>query len=115
MPDSNSPCLDSDLILPELGTIRLRVQLLQINQARYFLIVLEDRQQSLRNRALSDAALYGLTDREAEVWELRLRGKDYSEISQMLWISQNTVKKHVKNIRAKQRSYRDDVEYAMMA
>ena len=86
-----------------------------IHQSRCFIILLEDRQRSLRNRALSDAAIYGLTEREAEVWALKLRGKEYSEISDTLWISQNTVKKHVKNIRSKQRSYQDDLEFAMMA
>ncbi|NJM98846.1 MAG: helix-turn-helix transcriptional regulator [Phormidesmis sp. RL_2_1] len=64
---------------------------------------------------MSDAALFGLTERETEVWQLRLRGSDYSEISTALWISPNTVKKHVKNILAKQRSHQDDMEYGLMA
>ncbi len=106
--------LDADIILPDLGTARVRVQNIRLAQTPYLLIVLEDRQQTLRNKALSDAALFGLTQRETEVWQLRLRGSDYSEISATLWISQNTVKKHVKNILAKRRRHQDDMEYALM-
>lgn len=107
--------LDADIILPDLGTVRIRVQNIQLAQTPYLVVVLEDRQQTIRNRALSDAALFGLTERETEVWQLRLRGADYSEISATLWISSNTVKKHIKNIRAKQRGHQDDMSYASLA
>ena len=111
----NKTGLDADIILPKLGTIRVRVQNISIADEPCLLIVLEDRQQTLRNRALSDAALYGLTERETEIWQMRLRGLAYKEISATLWISVDTVKKHVKNILAKQRSHQYDVEYALMA
>ena len=107
--------LDAEIILPEIGTVRVRVQTIAIAQASCLLIVLEDRQQTIRNRALSDAALFGLTERETEVWQLRLRGDGYKEISAALWISVDTVKKHVKNILAKRRSHEDELEYLMMA
>ncbi len=107
--------LDAEIILPELGAVRIRVKNIQLAKTPYLMIVLEDRQQTIRNKALSDAALFGLTERETEVWQLRLRGADYGEISTTLWISANTVKKHVKNILAKQRSHRGDCEYALMA
>ncbi len=107
--------LDAEIILPVLGLVRIRVQTIQLAQKPYWLIVLEDRQQTLRNKAISDAALFGLTERETEVWQMRLRGADYHEISSALWISDNTVKKHIKNILAKQRSHQDDLSYALMA
>ena len=107
--------IDADIILPELGAVRVRVQNIYQDDPPYFLIVLEDRQQTMRNKALSDAALYGLTERETEVWQMRLRGLAYKEISTTLWISVDTVKKHVKNILAKQRSHQDEMEYALMA
>lgn len=107
--------IDADIILPNIGTVRIRVQNITIAQESSLLIVLEDRQQTIRNKALSDAALYGLTERETEVWQMRLRGIAYKEISTTLWISVDTVKKHVKNILAKQRSHQDDLEYALMA
>ncbi len=107
--------LDAEIILPILGLVRVRVQNIQLAQKPYLMIVLEDRQQSLRNKALSDAALFGLTERETEVWQMRLRGADYHEISTALWITDNTVKKHIKNILAKQRSHQDDLSYVLMA
>jgi DNA-binding CsgD family transcriptional regulator len=107
--------IDAEIILPALGSIRIRVHNIQLAHNPYLLIVLEDRQQTLYNKALSDAALFGLTERETEVWQMRLRGADYHEISAALWISANTVKKHIKNILAKQRSHQDDLSYALMA
>ena len=107
--------IDADVILPKLGIVRIRVQNISFGQTPYLLIVLEDRQQTTRNKALSEAALYGLTERETEVWQLRLRGDAYKEISAALWISVDTVKKHIKNIHAKQRIHQDDLEYGLMA
>ncbi|MEL6161834.1 MAG: helix-turn-helix transcriptional regulator [Cyanobacteria bacterium J06623_5] len=107
--------LDADIILPKVGTVRLRVQNITVAKQPYLLIVMEDRQQTIRNKALSDAALYGLTERETEIWQMRLRGAAYKEISTALWISIDTVKKHVKNILAKQRSHQDDMTFALMA
>lgn len=107
--------IDADIILPNMGTVRIRAQNISIGQQPFLLIVLEDRQQTIRNKALSDAALYGLTERECEIWQMRLRGDAYKDISATLWISVDTVKKHVKNILAKQRSHQDDLEYALMA
>ncbi|MEO1620232.1 MAG: helix-turn-helix transcriptional regulator [Cyanobacteria bacterium J06632_3] len=106
---------DAEIILPNLGAVRIRVQNISIGQTPCLLIVLEDRQQTIRNKALSDAALYGLTERETEVWQMRIRGAAYKEISAALWISIDTVKKHVKNIHAKKQSHQDDLEYALMA
>ena len=107
--------IDADIILPNIGTVRIRVQNINISQQPFLLIVLEDRQQTIRNKAISDAALYGLTEREREIWQMRLRGDAYKEIATTLWISVDTVKKHVKNVLAKQRSHQDDIAYALMA
>lgn len=107
--------LDAEIILPDIGTVRIRVKNIQLAQTPYLMIVLEDRQQTIRNKALSDSALFGLTERETEVWQLRLRGADYHEISTALWISDNTVKKHIKNILAKQRSHQDELAYSLLA
>lgn len=107
--------IDADIILPKLGAVRIRVQSICFGQTAYLLILLEDRQQTTRNKALSEAALYGLTERETEIWQLRLRGDAYKDISATLWISIDTVKKHIKNIRAKQRVHQDELEYGLMA
>ena len=66
-----------------------------------FLITLEDRQQSLAVIANQEAQRYGLTTRETDVWCLKRKGSSYKEIAKALFISENTVKKHVKNIYSK--------------
>ncbi|ARV62189.1 helix-turn-helix transcriptional regulator [Nostocales cyanobacterium HT-58-2] len=66
------------------------------------LVILEDRNQTSQSMALFDAHKYGLTDREAEVWLLRRANLSYKEIADQLYITINTVKKHLKNIYAKQ-------------
>lgn len=105
--------VDSDIILPELGRIRIRVHNISFDQTAYLLIVLEDRAQATRNKAQFEAALYGLTEREAEIWQMRSQGDAYKEISAALWISLDTVKKHIKNIHAKQRIHQDELEYRL--
>jgi DNA-binding CsgD family transcriptional regulator len=102
--------LDAKVTLPNLNAVRVRVQNISFAQMPYLLVVLEDCEQSIRSKALSDAALFGLTEREADVWLLRLQGADYNDISTTLWISPNTVKKHVKNILAKQRNHLSTLE-----
>lgn len=106
--------IDVEVALPNGGILRVRVQEVQLEQAICLLIVLEDYQQTIRNKALSDSVLYEFTEREAEVWRLRLRGADYNEISTILWISPNTVKKHVKNILAKRRDHGNGSEHILM-
>lgn len=72
------------------------------------MLILEDRQQAHRRRAIADGNRYGLTPREVDVWELRLQQQSYETIASTLFITENTVKKHVKSILAKRRAYGDD-------
>lgn len=67
----------------------------------YMLVTLEDRTEMLRNLARWDARRYGLTVREAEVWMLKCQNYSYDEIAAELYISRNTVKKHLKSISLK--------------
>ena len=62
------------------------------------LVTIEDLTQIAHHRAVCDAYRYGLTNREAEVWELYLQGLSYREVGEELVIALNTVKKHMKNI-----------------
>ncbi len=50
---------------------------------------------------------YDLTERESEIWRLLRKEHSYQEIAEILQISLNTVKTHVKNIYAKRRSCQD--------
>ncbi|MGD1855075.1 MAG: helix-turn-helix transcriptional regulator [Leptolyngbyaceae cyanobacterium] len=88
------------------GTILLRAQWFDWEYQTYesndcFLITLENRQQSLVAIAKQEAQRYGLTTRETEVWCLKRMDQSYKEIAKSLFISENTVKKHLKNIYAK--------------
>lgn len=82
--------------------IRVRWLVLEESVHPYVLVTLEDRHQLTQNSAIADARKYGLTPREAEVWLLRQTNHSYKEISDKLYITLNTVKKHMKNIYAKQ-------------
>lgn len=105
-------------IMPEaegiIGDVNLRIRVRWMNQNledqenscqefSYLIVTLEDRQQTLHNLAIADTQKYDLTTREAEIWQMRLQGQSYQAIASELYITQNTVKKHVKNILAKRR------------
>lgn len=65
-------------------------------------VTLENLTEIAHQRSLMDARRYQLTDREREVLEYSLLGLSYAEIGQELFISINTVKRHMKSIHRKQ-------------
>jgi RNA polymerase sigma factor (sigma-70 family) len=95
---------ESEIHKNQAINIRIRARWLQLEQkeAKYLLVTLEDANQSSQSMALADAKKFGLTEREAEVWLLRRANLSYKEIADKLYITINTVKKHLKNIYAKQ-------------
>ncbi|MEA5466808.1 LuxR family transcriptional regulator [Leptothoe sp. PORK10 BA2] len=95
-----------DEISTNHGTIHMKAQWFDWNNnanqsSDCFLITLEDRQQSLTTLAHQEAQRYGLTTRETDVWHLKRMDYSYKQIANALFISENTVKKHLKNIYAK--------------
>jgi DNA-binding CsgD family transcriptional regulator len=96
-----------EIYLADRTPLRIRGQLLDLPRSGtampYVFITIEDRRQSLRGAAIGDAQRFGLTPREAEVWYLRLLGDSYRDIANSLYITENTVRKHIKNILAKRR------------
>lgn len=92
-------------------TIRIRAQWLQVQPGinstgasdACILVTLEDQEQTFQNRAIADMQKFGLTPREGQIWTLRLQGYSYHEITAKLFITENTVKKHIKSILAKRR------------
>lgn len=96
--------IDQEIRVNESMTFRLRVQWLVLEESAqpYLLVTLEDQNQSRKMQAIADAKKYGLTRREAEVWLLHQSRFSYKEIAKNLYITPNTVKKHIKNIYAKQ-------------
>ncbi len=95
--------IESDITTPKSTPLRVRVRWLQLNSIKHpcVLVILEDRCQSIQNLALAEVDRYGLTPREAEVWWRRRANYTYKEIATDLYISINTVKKHMKNIQVK--------------
>ena len=87
------------------GPVQVRVQWFQfdIQAGSYLLVTLEDRAQASRLGALFESRQYNLTERETEVWALKKADHSYEEIASQLFISTNTVKRHLKSIFAKRK------------
>lgn len=108
--------LESEVTLNDANLVQIRVQWLEVASGvketpySYLLVALEDREQSIQQLALSDMQRYGLTSREAEIWQLRLQGYSYRAIASQLFITGNTVKKHIKNILSKRRATLRELE-----
>lgn len=96
-----------DIIVSQSLIFRLRVRRfnLELSEQTYLLVTIENRYQSLKNVALSEAYKYHLTKREAQIWSLYRAASSYKQIAEQLFITVNTVKKHIKNIRAKQQRF----------
>ncbi|MDY7012372.1 MAG: LuxR C-terminal-related transcriptional regulator [Cyanobacteriota bacterium] len=99
--------VESEVTTSPVTALRLRGRWLQWSDrdSPYLLIALEEKRPSLQRQAISDSQKYGLTPREVEVWSLRCDRYSYTDIAEKLYISENTVKKHLKNINVKRKSY----------
>ncbi|PSB23492.1 helix-turn-helix transcriptional regulator [Stenomitos frigidus] len=97
--------IESEIFLSRLSRIRIRARWLELGdvQSPYLLVILEDCYQSLQRQSIAEAQQYNLTPRQTEVWLLRQAGYSYQEMASELWISKDTVKKHLKAIYAKRR------------
>jgi DNA-binding CsgD family transcriptional regulator len=98
-----SMSIESEMASNQETPLRIRVRWFKLNAFPHpcLLVIVEDRCQSLQKLALAEVDKYGLTPREAEVWLLRCASYTYKEIATELYISLNTVKKHLKNIQLK--------------
>ncbi len=87
--------------------IRVRVRWLELDKTAepYLLVMIEDRYQSAKRKAIAEGQQFGLTAREAEVWLCRCMHYTYEEIAAELHITVNTVKKHIKSIHAKREEF----------
>ncbi|MFB2920746.1 helix-turn-helix transcriptional regulator [Aerosakkonema funiforme] len=101
--------IESEISKGDSVNFRVRVRWLKLEQIERpcLLVTLEDRQQSLQRIVINDAYLYNLTPREGEVWLLYRANYSYKEIADKLYITLNTVKKHMKNIHAKRKAFSD--------
>jgi DNA-binding CsgD family transcriptional regulator len=101
--------IESEISRSQSQTYRIRVQWLTLeNQKEPCLLVrLEDQKQSLQSLAITEAKKYGLTPREAEVWFLRRCNLSRKEIASQLYITIDTVKKHLGNIQMKRQAHHE--------
>ncbi|MEM9266426.1 MAG: LuxR C-terminal-related transcriptional regulator [Cyanobacteria bacterium P01_F01_bin.13] len=96
---------ESELLIKQTyDQFRIRARWLNIGQhsTPKILVILENHKHSQQNLARTEVIRYGLSPREADVWVLHRIGYTYQEIAAELYIALNTVKKHIKNIYAKQ-------------
>lgn len=100
---SQQPLTIEDEISSPMGIIRIRVRWLTVENLPQscLLVTLENQSQSAQYRAIAESVKYGLTTRETDVWRLRRAGCSYKEIAAQLFLAENTVKKHIKNIHVK--------------
>ncbi|MBF2089153.1 MAG: helix-turn-helix transcriptional regulator [Synechococcales cyanobacterium K44_A2020_017] len=108
--DEQHLILEAEVLLNEQVNVRARVRWLSglRHHDACLLVTLEDLTQVAQQLAIAAMHQYGLTPREAEVWQYRLQGYSYQQMAQELHISENTVKKHIKNILSKRRSVQPD-------
>lgn len=99
---------EDEITLENSAVLRIRAQWIQsfseADAQPCLLVLLEDRAQSIQSLAASDIHRYALTPCEGRVWQMRLEGCSYREIADRLYISENTVKKHVRSVLAKRRA-----------
>ncbi len=98
--------LEAKIAFDNTEELRIRVQDLEIKGVlnHYLIVIIEECDRSCQNVLKLQVKKYGLTAREAEVWRLRQIPCSYREIAEELCVTLNTVKKHIKNIRAKQKA-----------
>ncbi|MBU7581357.1 MAG: helix-turn-helix transcriptional regulator [Nostoc sp. TH1S01] len=99
--------LSDEIVLDKSTAFRIRVRLLNLDmlQSPCFLVIIENRYESLKNAAIAEVKKYDLTPREAEIWFLYRSNYSYKEIADKLYITINTVKKHMKSIHAKRQAF----------
>ncbi|MFN6514207.1 MAG: helix-turn-helix transcriptional regulator [Nostoc sp. CreGUA01] len=95
-----------EIIIDKLNVFRIRVRLLDLEgfDAPCLLVTIQNKYESLKHVALSEVKKFELTRREAEIWFLYRNNYSYKEIATQLFITINTVKKHMKNIHAKRQA-----------
>ncbi|MBT9316483.1 helix-turn-helix transcriptional regulator [Leptothoe spongobia] len=98
--------LSEEIFLDTGVRIKLNVERVFLGRhcSPYLLVRLEDMTQTAQQQACWDAHRYRLTQREHEVWTLHLQGLSYQKMSDRLFISRDTVSKHMKSVYSKRRN-----------
>ncbi|MBL1177854.1 helix-turn-helix transcriptional regulator [Pantanalinema sp. GBBB05] len=108
LPIDHPTIVESNIFSSKSETFRVRVRWLELSEVKcpYLLVTLEDCYQSTQSQAIAEIQQYDLTPRQADVWRLRRAGYSYREIANQLYVGVDTVKRHLKDIYAKQREYK---------
>ncbi|MEH2468192.1 helix-turn-helix transcriptional regulator [Nostoc sp.] len=98
--------LSDEIVLDKSNIFRIRVRLLDLDgfEMPCLLVTIENQYESVKNVALTEVKKFDLTPREAEIWFLYRSNYSYKEIANKLYITINTVKKHMKNIHTKRQA-----------
>ncbi|MEH2326677.1 MAG: helix-turn-helix transcriptional regulator [Nostoc sp.] len=98
--------LSDEIVLDKSNIFRIRVRLLDLEgfEVPCLLVTIENQYESVKNVALTEVKKFDLTPREAEIWFLYRSNYSYKEIATKLYITINTVKKHMKNIHTKRQA-----------
>lgn len=104
--------ISKSVTCPQGCSIRIRVQWIELTQRpeTCLLVTLEDETQAARVSAMLEAHHFRLTERETDVWMLKRADHTYDEIAAKLFITTNTVKRHLKSIYAKRKQMLDEEE-----
>ncbi|MFW9264913.1 helix-turn-helix transcriptional regulator [Nostoc sp. CALU 546] len=99
--------LSDEIVLDKSNVFRVRVRLLDLDgfEVPCLLVTIENQYESLKSLAITEVKKFDLTPREAEIWFLYRNNYSYKEIATKLYITINTVKKHMKNIHTKRQAY----------
>lgn len=106
--------IESEIECDEL-ILRVRVQWLTLEgfDRPCLLVRLQDQRQAVQGLAIAEAQAWGLTDRETQVWMLRRSGLSRKQTAAELYISEDTVKKHIGNVHAKRQAHLDETEWQL--
>lgn len=100
--------IEFDIVTKDATALRIRSRWFKLDSVDRpcILLVAEDRQQFRQDMLVYDGAQdWGLTGREQEVWLLNQAGYTYRQTAEKLYITLNTVKKHMRSIHAKRKAH----------
>ncbi len=105
----NQPIVLESEVESATVNLRIRVQWLQLEAVDRpcILVRLQDQNQAAQGLAISEAQTWKLSPRETEVWLRRRASHSRKQIAIALYIAEDTVKKHLKNIQIKRQLYID--------
>lgn len=100
------PLVLDDELMVEGAPFRVEAQWMELRMVPLpcVLLRLQDQRRCLQGLAMAEAYRWHLTQRETEVWVLRRLGISRKAIGHQLFIAEDTVKKHLKNIQTKHKA-----------